>query len=85
MFNHYSCSDIYQVIVHVPVHNILYYLTSCVLCRRNSAGMVLQSTNNLGALGQESAWFENGGPYRMRAHALKINFNNHPTLENGGP
>ena len=36
-----------------------------------SAGMALQSTNNLGALGQESTWFENRGPYRMRVHALK--------------
>ena len=30
--------------------------------------MDLQSTKSLGALGQESAWFENGGPYRADLH-----------------
>ena len=32
-------------------------------------GMNLQSTKSLGALGQESAWFENGGPYRTHDSA----------------
>ena len=46
--------------------------------RAVAPGMDLQSIKSLGALGQESAWFENGGPYRAhmctRVNTLKTGY-----------